>query len=62
MNKKLPYEFDLLYDIKTVGEIRRTLKRWKEEYEDIAKRYADLHLLSREYEIDVRKFPPSIDA
>ena len=62
MNKELPYEFDLLYDIKTVGEIRRTLKGWKEEYEHIAKRYADLHRLSREHGIDVGKFPPSIDA
>lgn len=58
---ELPYEFDLLYDIKTVGEIKRTLKFLKEEYVDIAKKYHDLHRLSREHGIDVSNFPHLID-
>lgn len=57
---ELDYVFDLMFDIKTYGEIKRRLEYLRDHYVDVAKEYSEIREFCIEHGIDVNRFPHSI--
>lgn len=58
---QLPYDFDLLYDCKTAGEVRKRLKWLQDTVRRYQREYQGLHKLAREHELNTNNLPEEFD-